>query len=126
MEFTNNKNVTDNDVKTFLTSKNVTLNDEKIQEVFEDGDTNNTSSFDLKKFVNLVKGLRMPGSLKMTFQLFDSDNDGVITNEDLRYMLSLISHESCTLQNATDIMKKFTVNDNGMIYTDFEKMMNIE
>lgn len=126
MAFNNNKSVTDNDVKTFLMSKNVTLTDEDAQEVIKDCDTNNNRSFNLKKFVNLLKRLKMPGGLLFNFQLFDSNNDGILSIDDLRKMLSLISYEPCTQQDAIDIMKKYTSDENGMVYKDFEKMMLLE
>lgn len=126
MEFTNNNRDTENDMKQSLKSKNISVSNEKIQNLVIEYDNNNNSNFDFKEFLNILKNVKKPEDLLSIFQHFDKNNNNVITKYELKDMLCEFTFNQCTLKDASDIIKKLTNNDNEITYEDFKKILLLE
>lgn len=123
MQLINDNNVTKNNIKSFLKLKKITLTNEEIQKVVMDYDINNNSDFDFDMFLSVLKNVVEYDNLPHIFRMFDKNNDDLITRDELRDMLFLLSYEDITLKDASDLIKKVTNDDKGITYNDFEKMI---
>lgn len=62
--------------------------------------------------------------LQAAFQMFDLDNDGYITPEELRQMLKSVSNEECTLDDCSKMIHAFDLDGDGRVnFQEFQSLM---
>ena len=108
-----------------LNFKSNEIMEHEIKEIFNSLDTDKNGKIDYTEFIAscLEKNIYLnKDRLHEAFSLFDKDNNGVITKEDIMNVLQLKSDENKEIEN---IIKNIDKNGDGVIdKNEFEEFMN--
>ena len=108
-----------------LNSKSNGIKNNEIKEIFNSLDTDKNGKIDYTEFIAscLEKNIYLnKDRLHEAFSVFDRDNDGVMTKEDIMTVLQLKNDDNKELDK---IIKKIDKNGDGVIDKDeFEEFMN--
>jgi len=101
----------------------------EMDELVGNLDSNKDGLVDFEEFRDFVKGrergMTGEGDLKEAFDVFDGDGDGLITVEELGWVLrSLGLKEGNRVEDCKEMIKKVDVDGDGMVnFDEFKRMM---
>ena len=97
-----------------------------VEEIFRSIDTDHSGSIEYTKFVaaNMDKNLYLDTArLKDAFKLFDLDQNGKISKENIKDVLKIKEGDS----ELTNLFEKYDIDKDGQLsFDEFENMMNEE
>jgi len=99
--------------------------EEEVKRIMENADTDNNGYIDYSEFITATvnkRNLLSKEKLKQAFSIFDRDQNGFISAEEIRQVLD---HKGTMNEKVwEDIIKEVDINGDGEIsYPEFEKMM---
>jgi calmodulin len=111
-------------------SSDETENEKIMKEIISDIDVDGNEQIDFEEFVVMMhkrnrKSDNLRDDLYNAFKIFDKDNDGKISNEELTYMLTTLG-DKLTEEEINEILKEADTDHDGYInYMEFvESILN--
>lgn len=102
--------------------------EDEVNRMMEEIDTDRDGFINLEEFAGFCKAGSAYGDggateLKEAFHLYDQDNDGKISAEELHQILSQLG-EKCTIQDCTSMINSVDSDGDGFVnFEEFKKMM---
>jgi calmodulin len=98
-----------------------------IQEMITTADVSGDNKIQFDEFLRITLPKRDPNpeeTLKECFKMFDKDNNGVVSREELRGILVATLAENCTEKDVDEMMDMADTNKDGLIqYQEFVHAM---
>ncbi|VFR02839.1 unnamed protein product [Cuscuta campestris] len=105
------------------------LTEAELEEMIKEADTNRSGTIDFNEFLGLMGSKKLSreeeDELRDAFRVFDKDNNGHITTDELRHVGVDTVRLSQKLSDAEveEMMKEADVDDNGVI--DYHEFVNV-
>jgi len=100
--------------------------EEQISQLFSQADANDDGKMDLEEFISLITtNMGPPKNVELhdAFDIFDKDQDGVISKEDLHNAFASVGDEYITINLCEEIICRVDKNtDSVLTFSEFKKM----
>jgi len=123
----NSGSITKDELISFFKNLNITIDEKALDKTIAEVDDNGNGEIDFNEFVVLMhstpKSDKKIDELREAFKVFDLNNDGKISADELQLVLSKYG-ENVTKEDIELIMSTVDLDGNGTIdYDEFRKMM---
>nr|XP_043626834.1 calcium-binding allergen Ole e 8-like [Erigeron canadensis] len=122
--------ISEDELANILKSLNPNTSPDEVKRIMSETDTNSDGFITLDEFIILCKGIagesesESINDLKEAFKLYDLDNNGVISANELQQILSQLG-ENYTLESCANMIKSVDSDGDGFVdFEEFRKMMS--
>ncbi|CAJ0952122.1 unnamed protein product, partial [Mesorhabditis belari] len=119
--------ITAGELGTVMRSLGQNPTEAELQLMINDGDSDGNRTVDFPEFLQMMaQKMKAPAGeddLRKAFQVFDKDQNGFISAEELRHVMTSLG-DSLTEQEVEEMIEEADVNGDGQVnYEEFVKMM---
>ncbi|VFQ77332.1 unnamed protein product [Cuscuta campestris] len=109
-----------------MRSLGLSLTEAELEEMIKEADTDGSGTIDFNEFLGLMASMKLghdeEKELRDAFRVFDRDNNGHITADELRHVMHSLSQKLSDAE-VEEMMKEADVDDNGVI--DYHEFVNV-
>ncbi|WVZ54614.1 hypothetical protein U9M48_005384 [Paspalum notatum var. saurae] len=121
--------ITSKELGTVMRSLGQSPTEEELKEMVEEVDSDGSGAIDFQEFLTLLARMMREASgadedeLREAFRVFDQDNNGFISRDELGHVLQNLG-ESLSDEELAEMLREADVDGDGQInYTEFAKVM---